>query len=236
MPKARAIVAACALSLALSASAAALASAEETPHFIKGGKEIAEKLAAEGKIKSFFLRVPGEEIKILCEGIDNAVDIGPKWKTELDIDFTKCTVYNLAGVEIPNCKVKEPIEVDLLGQLVYKAGKKGEEIYDVFYGAEEKTFKGILFEISIEGAACAFAGEKPVVGSAIGLPTPKNPKEETEVLKVNFAGESMPSHEYVNLSNNKLETAGAMKLGGHPAFLEGEVTFELKPKAKFGAE
>jgi hypothetical protein len=235
MSRARTVAAIFTLTLFLSLTAAALASADEMPHFIKGGKEVTEKLPAKGKINSFFIKVPKLEYKILCEGIDNAVDIGPKWKTELDIDFTKCTIYNLAGVEVPNCKVREPIEVDLDGQLVYKAGKKGEEIYDVFYGAGGKTFKGIFFILEIEGT-CPIAGEIPVKGSAVGLPTPKKPKEETEVLKVNFAGEAMPSHEYENFSNSLVETAGAMTFAGQPAFLEGEVTFELEGKAKFGAE
>jgi hypothetical protein len=223
------------LALVLGLTAASLAAAEETPHFIKSGTEITTELPAKGKINSFFVRVPGLEYRILCEGIDNSVGIGRKWKSKLDIEFTKCTISNLAGEEIPHCKVIEPINVNLLGQLVYKEGKKGEEIYNVFFGAGRKTFTGVFLEIEIEGT-CALAGVQPVKGSGIGLPTPKKPKEETENMKINFAGESMPSHKYVNLENNTLETAGAFSFQGNAAYLEGEITFELNPKAKFGAE
>ncbi|HEY3827909.1 MAG TPA: hypothetical protein VGL57_01810 [Solirubrobacteraceae bacterium] len=82
-------------------------------------------LASAGtSITSFFVRIPSANFKILCEGVDSKTTIGAKWKSKLTIEFTKCTVYNLEGVEEPRCKVVKPVVFELLDQLIYKAGKK----------------------------------------------------------------------------------------------------------------
>jgi hypothetical protein len=158
--------------------------------------------------------------------------IGPQWHSELDIEFNKCLVEGLA-----NCTVEEPILINLDDQLVYKASKKGEEIYDVFYGAAAGKFAGgVFFTITFEGALCPLEGVTAARGSAIALPTPKKPGEEATVLKLKFMGETALKGTYLNKSNEKEEKAGEMTFGGAAASLEGEVKMELPTKEKFGAE
>jgi hypothetical protein len=224
------------ITAAVAATAPATAAAEETPHFIKGGKEVTEELRVNGTITSFFLRVPALGYKFLCEGIDNKASIGAKWKSKLTIEFTKCTVYTVEGEEIPQCKVMEPVKIELLDQLIYKGGKKGEEIYDVFYGASSKKFTGLFSTIKFEGEDCAIAGTNAIKGSAVGLPTPKKPGEEAEVFKLKFMGETALSGNYLNRENETVEKAGELKFGSSAASLEGEVKLELLGKEKFGGE
>jgi hypothetical protein len=217
--------------VAAGAATAPVAAAEETPHFIMGGKEITKELEVDGTINSFFIRVPTVNVEIVCTGIDNKASIGFAWKSKLKIEFTKCTTE-----APPNCTVNEPIVIELLDQLVYKAGKKGEEIYDVFYGAEKKSFTRKLFEIEFLGINCAQAGVVVAVGSAIALPTPKKPGEEAESLKLKFMGAASLKGNYVNRESEKEEKAGELTFAGSPASIEGEIKLELEGKAKFGAE
>lgn len=212
-------------------TAGSAAAAAETPHYIKGGAEVKEELKVNSTINSFFIRVPGLAVKVLCEGIDSKASIGAAWRSKLKIEFTKCTVE-----EPTTCTVAEPIVLELADQLVYKASKKGEEIYDVFYGAAGKAFTGKFFEMEFLGAACSISGKKAAKGSAIALPTPKKPGEEAESLKLKFMGETSLKGNYVNRENEKEEKAGELTFAGDPASIEGEIKFELEGKEKFGAE
>jgi hypothetical protein len=219
------------LTVAAAGVTAGSAAAVETPHYIKGGAEVTKELPVDSTINSFFIRVPGLAVKVLCEGIDSKASIGAAWRSKLKIEFTKCTVEEPA-----TCTVEEPIVLELADQLVYKASKKGEEIYDVFYGAAGKAFTGQLFEMVFLGVACSISGKKAARGSAIALPTPKKPGEEAESLKLKFMGETSLKGNYVNRENEKEEKAGELTFTGDPASIEGEIKFELEGKEKFGAE
>lgn len=234
MPTKRKLAAVLLAAVFVCCSASSAAMGEETPHFIKGGKEIVETLAATTSVKEFFVRVPSLESSVICEKVKSESSVGPKWKSKIKLEFESCTT---SGVEFNNCKAVEPVTFELAGQLVYKAGKKGEEIYEVVYGSAGKTFEGVFGSIEFEGAKCVEDEEKlPVRGSAIGLPNPKKPGEEAVSNKITFAGSAMPSGKYVNQENGKEEVAGAMKFTTKEAFLEGGVTVELKSGEKFGAE
>jgi hypothetical protein len=213
------------------------AAAEETPHFIKGKAEVTEKLKVDSSVKGFYIKVPGFSWRILCEGLDKNANIGAKWESDLTLEFSICTVYNLEGKAVPGCAVEEPVTFSLDGQLVYKGGKKSEgEVWDVLYGAG-KPFTGIFAQIEFSAAnECALKGIIPIKGSAIALPKPKKPGEEAEVFKVNFSGESMPSGKWENRENGKIETAGSLTVGGNVAYLEGEILMELPTKEKIGVE
>lgn len=211
---------------------AATASAEETPHFIKAKKEITEVLKANTTVSEFFIEVPALKSQILCEGLKSESSVGAKWTSHVTLKFEKCTT---SGVEFAECKVVEPVTFTLTGQLVYKGGKKTEEIYDIFY---HTGFEGVFATIKFEGPECALAGEMiPIKGSAIGLPAPKSPGEEAEKIKITFAGSAMPSAKYTDLETGKVETAGGvMKFGTLEAYLKGLITIELGTKEKYGAE
>jgi len=170
-------------------------------------------------------------VKVLCEGVDSKAGIGAAWKSKLEIEFTKCAVEEPA-----NCTVQEPIVIELLDQLVYKGGKKGEEIYDVFYGAAKKSFTRKFFEMEFLGEKCADEGINAATGSAIALPTPKKPGEEAESLKLEFMGGASLKGNYVNRESEKEEKAGELSFAASPASIEGEIKLELEGKNKFGAE
>jgi hypothetical protein len=231
--------------LAVSATSMAAASTavavEEQPHYIKGGKELTEELKGKGTIGEFFIEVPhfvsSKPFTVLCKGIDSKVGIGSKWKSKLTIEFTECSVKE-EGKEIPECDVKEPISVKMLDQLVYKKGKKGEEILDIFFPEEGKKFTGsTLAKLTLTGAGCGvLEGMYKAEGSAIMVPSPDKPGEEAEKIKLTSEGSEAPTGKYFNHETSTEETAGALKFGGDQAFLKGKIEQELESKEKYGAD
>ncbi|HUN77753.1 MAG TPA: hypothetical protein VMU32_02415 [Solirubrobacteraceae bacterium] len=218
--------------IALGAVAAPLAAAEETPHFIKGGLEVAKETEVKSAVHSFFIKTPFDNMLVLCPGVKSKASIGAKWKSKLTVEFSECMVTEPAGCTIAGGKVN----IQMIDQLVYAKGKKGEELYDIFFSEAHKTFAGVLAEIKFEGAECVIAGVKPITGSAIALPSPNKPGEEAEKVTFKFGGEAGLTGKYVNQENKKEETAGTLKFGANPAFLYGEVSLEIGEKETFGGE
>ena len=161
--------------------------------------------------------------------------IGAKWRSKLLIEFTKCAVF-IGSEELTQCKVTEPIKIALRDQLVYKAGKKGEEIYDVFFPEAGAKFTGSTFAVvEITGALCTVKGTYTVLGSAIAVPSPNEPGKEARVIKLNFNGEGAPIATYFNHENSKEEQAGALSYEGKASFLKGSIEQELASKETYGA-
>jgi hypothetical protein len=225
------------IAIAASATACSVASAaEESPHYIKGGVEIAKETAVKSTINTFFFKILNLKLLILCGGVDSHASIGPKWQSKVTIEFSKCMTREPAT----GCEVEPEFDFILHGQLLYKAGKKGEEIYDVFFGEIGKVFKftGNMGLVPfLETNTCAFNADEPVKGSAIAVPKHNKPGEEAEVLELKFNGETAPTGEYINRENEAKEQAGKIEFGfGNAAFLEGEIKMELAGKEKFGVQ
>jgi hypothetical protein len=219
--------------LVLSAIGPPPAAAEELPHFISEGVEIVEPLNGRGKLNEFYIEVPGLSFSVLCTGVDGEIVVGTGSKSKLTIEFTKCTVF-VEGRELPQCKVKEPIVIDLRDQLIYKKGKKGEEIFDIFYPAAGKFAAGVFTDVAIEGA-CLVKGHYEVKGSAIAVPSPNTPGKEAKVVKLSFNGKEAPTGSYENQETKKAEEAGELNLTGKRAYLKGSVEQELENGEEYGA-
>ena len=219
-----------------SATTCSIASAaEENPHFIKGGAEITKETAVKSTINTFFFKVKVIGLLVLCGGVDSHASIGPKWKSKITIEFSKCMTREPAT----GCEVEPAFDFVLHGQLVYKSGKKTEEIYDVFFGQTGGVFKfsGDMGNVPfLETNTCAFNGLEPIQGSAIAVPKNNKPGEEAEVLELKFNGEAAPTKKYINRENETEEQAGQIKFDGDTSFLEGEIKVELEPKEKFGVK
>jgi hypothetical protein len=216
------------VSMAISSTAMAI---EEQPHYIKGKAEVTTELKGLGTIGEFFIEVPGFKLTILCKGVDNKVGIGPKWESKLTIEFKECSVFE-NGILVPGCEVKEPIVVNLLDQLVYKKGKKAEELLDIFYPAKGTEFARVTLR---EGCG-AEAGIHEVEGSAIAVMNPNAPGTESIKHELKFNGEAGPTGTYFNHHTKTEEAAGKMLWAGKPAYLKGEIKQELASGEKYGAE
>lgn len=214
---------------ALSGVATSVAAAEERPHYIKGGTEITGELKANVTPGKFSISIPLAKLVVNCEGVASGA-VGPKWKSKLRLEFTTCSVQGASA-----CGVAVPFVVELQDQLVYKKGKKGEEIYDIFFSASSKKFAGVFTIIDFTGTSCALEGENPIKGSVIAIPTPNKPGEEAKTLKLGFNAESAPTGKYTNEENGKEEEAGKLSFASDPTFLSGEATLELETKEAFGA-
>jgi hypothetical protein len=225
------------LVVSLTCSSIAMA-AEERPHYIKKGVEINTELNGKGTIGEFFIegKIGIGETTVLCEGVDNSIKIGAKWKSKLTIEFTKCSVF-FKGEKVANCAPDEPITIALRDQLIYKNGLKTEEILDIFYPATGKTFLGSTFAtVIIEGSGCGvLEGVYKVTGSAIAVMTPnKSGEETTEKMLIKFNGKTAPTGNYFNRENEKTEVAGKLLFDSTEANLKGAITQELESKEKFG--
>lgn len=108
------------IAIAASATACSVASAEENPHYIKGGVEIKEETAVKSTINTFFFKIKVLGLLVLCGGVDSHASIGPKWKSKVTIEFSKCMTREPAM----GCEVEPEFDFVLHNQLVYKAGKK----------------------------------------------------------------------------------------------------------------
>ena len=226
-------------SVSLVASSTAVA-AEEMPTFISLKEPIKEELPGVGTINKFLFEIKGLNFGIGCKGVDNEVDIGADMHSKLKIEFTECFVYNLLLELRPECKVKEPIDIKLRDQLVYKNHKKGEEILDVFYPNEEpkesKFHAGVMTAVHVEGGTCEIKGVYEIKGSAIAIPSPNTPGNEAKKIKLSFNDESAPTGKYENEETKTEEEAGVMVLNGKAVYLKGEVEQELKNKDEYGAK
>jgi hypothetical protein len=214
---------------AISGLASSIAAAEEQPHYIKGGTELTEELKANSTLSKFTISITIAKLTIQCEGSASGGRVGLQGKSKLKITFTTCSLQGAA-----NCSVTVPFVLELQDQLVYAKGKKGEEIYDIFFSASSKKFAGLFAVIDFAGSGCALAGEQPIKGSAIAVPATK-PGEETKSFKLTFSGEAAPTGKYFNVETSKEEEAGKLSFGSDPTFLSGEATLELESAAAFGA-
>jgi hypothetical protein len=214
-----------------------VATAEERPHFISNGLEIAAPLNGRGKLNEFRFEVSGLRFAVGCTGLDGEIKIGAAWRSKMKIEFTACRVFSETGEELTLCTVEEPITIDMLEQLVYKNGRAGEEIYDVFFPAASAKFNGgVLVDVDIKGATCAVKGKYEVKGSAIAVPSPNEPGRESKVMTFYFNGTLAPKKKYFNEETGLEEDAGEMTLAGHETFLKGHIEQELESGEKYGAE
>jgi hypothetical protein len=117
--------------------------------------------------------------------------------------FSSCTVSKPAGF---GCKVKEPIEANLIGEAVEGLGAGKNEMGVEFRPAEGETFA----ELVIEG--CIFAGAFKLTGTAIAT------------------GSSSPTAKYSDATSTftNAMTKETLKLAGNPAELSSAKTFKMK--------